>query len=470
MIKKRKLLMENAINMINTREHSMDLQSTKKMVQSLNKEGIIIDVSPGWLFMTGYAREEVIGHFFGEFLVDESLSKTKTEFPHLKDYGFVNNVCLKLKRKDGVVIEVALNGTSKYSDDGEFQRTFCELRTLDYYMHSVNAVTQLLIYEKFLKMIMYIEANISALLLENEDYDYYNNLSAILNEPPEILQAVLEPNSDKSETLDENKKSIIEYAKEYITKNTLTEENKILIIEKSGYLNLPISTGNEDYTMIIKINDDTMPNKERLLIIDFNSSKHLLKEWRESFINISKLIESVIQWLKINLENKNLMIELKKLSETDNLTTIYNRMMLDKILLNQKKSYDLYKEKCSIIILDIDHFKRMNDTYGHNVGDKVLYEIANLLKSNIGKTDVVGRWGGEEFLIICKHTDLCKAILLAQYLRKKIEGYSFTGVGNLTASFGVSEFCDGITIEQVIDKADKALYEAKTGGRNRVNN
>lgn len=135
MIKKEKLLMENAINMINIREHSMNLQSTKEMVQSLDKDGIIIDISPGWLFMTGYEREEVIGHFFGGFLVDESLSKTKIEFPHLKDYGFVDNVCLKLKRKDGVVIEAALNGTSKYSYDGKFQQTFCELRTLDYYMH-----------------------------------------------------------------------------------------------------------------------------------------------------------------------------------------------------------------------------------------------------------------------------------------------------------------------------------------------
>lgn len=141
---------------------------------------------------------------------------------------------------------------------------------------------------------MYIKSNISALLLKNEDYDYYTNLNAILNEPPEIPQAVLEPSPKKFENLNENKKSIIKYAKKYIEKNTLAEENKIFIIEKYRYLDLPISPQNKDYTMIIKLNDDTMSSKQRLLIIDFNSSKQLLKEWREAFINIAKIIESVI--------------------------------------------------------------------------------------------------------------------------------------------------------------------------------
>ncbi|MCM1991678.1 sensor domain-containing diguanylate cyclase [Oceanirhabdus seepicola] len=468
MEKRKSVLTEKTINMIKKRNHSMDLKSTKEMVQSLNKDGIIIDVSPGWLSMTGYVREEAIGHFFGEFLVDESLLKTKREFPHLKDYGFVDNVSLKVRRKDGVVMEVALNGTSQYSDEGEFERTFCELRTLDYYMRSVHAINQLLVYEKFLKTIMYIKANISSILLNKVDYDYYNALSEILNEPPEIIQAVIEPIPEKFEFLDENKKSIIKYAKETFSKNTITEEKKVFIIEKKSSLEFPISSEYEDYSMITKINDNSMPNKERLLIIDFNSSEELLQEWIEAFMNISEIIESVIQSLEINLKNKALITELKRLCETDRLTNIYNRMMLDKILINQKNNYEGHNKNCSIIIVDIDHFKKVNDTYGHNVGDKVLCEIANLLKSNIRNTDVVGRWGGEEFLIICEDTDLSNGMILSESLRKEIQCYSFTGVNKLTASFGVSEFSNGVTIEQVIGKADKALYKAKTEGRNRV--
>ncbi|MGB5823009.1 MAG: diguanylate cyclase [Proteocatella sp.] len=468
MEKEKSILKKKAINMINVRQHSMDLKSEKEMVQSLNSGGIIIDVSPGWLFITGYEKEEVIGHFFTEFLISDSLSKVRREFPHLKDYGFVDNVQLKLKRKDGVVIEIALNGTSKYSHDGEFKQTFCELRTLEYYMNSAYEINQILIREKFLKMVEYIKVNIVLILLNDQGYDYYSALREVLNEPPEIIRVTIEPSPISDYNLDENEKSIVKYAKEYIEKNIRQEDNNIFIIKKSNDDNLSSLTENEDYTLIIQIKDDIMPNKERILIIDFNSPVQLLNEWEESFISISQLIRYAAQWIKVNMENKNLILELKKMSEMDKLTNIYNRMMLDKVLLKQKESYDRYKKRCSVIIMDIDFFKRVNDTYGHNVGDKVLYEIADLLKNNISKKDVVGRWGGEEFLIICKGADLSKAMILAESLRKAIECYSFTEVGHITASFGVSEFYDETSIEQVVERADKALYKSKRNGRNRV--
>lgn len=468
MDKERPLLLENAINMINTREHSMDLNSKTEMVQSLDREGRIIDVSPGWLSRTGYSREEVVGRFLGEFLVDESVLKAKIEFPHLKGYGFVNNVRLNIKCKGGIIVEAALNGTSKYSDDGKFERTFCELRTLDYYMNSAEAISQLLIHEKFLRMVEYIRANITAFLLKGENYDYYNALSEILNEPPEIETVAIEPDECSCDELDDNKNLIIEESKKYIEENDFEKESKVFVIEKKENVNMTTQLENRVYKMIIKINDSLMPGGERLLIIEFKSQKQLIKEWKEAFASISKLIESVMQWVRLNRENKKLISELKILSETDKLTGIYNRMVLDRVLLKQKHSYERYGENCSIIIMDVDNFKKVNDNYGHNAGDKVLDEIADLLKKSTRKTDVVGRWGGEEFLIVCEHTELKNAMILAEILREKIECHSFLKVGNLTASFGVSTFSDGMTVEQLVGKADKALYKAKTGGRNRI--
>ncbi|MCC3866963.1 GGDEF domain-containing protein [Terrisporobacter mayombei] len=447
-----------AANMYSLRqsEHSMDLSSTEEMVHSLNNEGKIIEVSPCWLKTTGYERTEVIGRFFGEFLLDESRAVVYNEFSHLKDYGFVNNVRLKLKRKDGVVMEIVLNGTSRYQEDGAFERTFCEWRSLDYFINSVEKVNQLLIKEKFFRMIGYIKSNITLLLLKGDDYNYCESLSEILNEPSEVKQATVEPNVDKFEKLDTTQIIRINEIKEQINANEL-----------KGQVNI-LRSDSESYTAVMRVNDELIPRRERILLIDFICSEYMLKDWKEAFLNLCKLIESVTQMIKTNLEVKRLVGELQIACETDRLTGINNRMILERILSKQKDSYDRYKEKSSVIMVDIDYFKNINDIYGHNVGDKVLVEIAYILRENIRKTDAVGRWGGEEFLIVCEHTGIEDAMVIAESLRNKIECHMFEENIHLTSSFGVGEFSEGLSIEQVIDTADKALYKSKHSGRNLV--
>ncbi|MEA2099587.1 MAG: diguanylate cyclase [Campylobacterota bacterium] len=167
-------------------------------------------------------------------------------------------------------------------------------------------------------------------------------------------------------------------------------------------------------------------------------------------------------------ELKNNEIELIRISRTDQLTKISNRMSIDEILKNQYYRFCRDGEPCSVILIDIDYFKSVNDDHGHMIGDKVLIEFATLLKSLIREGDVVGRWGGEEFLIILPHTSLSKAILLANKLREKISEFEFSVVKHKTASFGVSTFDDGVSVEILIDNADKALYKSKENGRNLV--
>ena len=123
----------------------------------------------------------------------------------------------------------------------------------------------------------------------------------------------------------------------------------------------------------------------------------------------------------------------------------------------------------SLTILDIDYFKRVNDSYGHHIGDSVLIEISELLKANVRESDYIGRWGGEEFLIICPETQLDGSIQFIEKLRKKIENYDFSVVGKQTASFGISIYSKEDTIESIIKRADAALYQAKETGRNKVN-
>ncbi len=163
------------------------------------------------------------------------------------------------------------------------------------------------------------------------------------------------------------------------------------------------------------------------------------------------------------LEEKN--EELEKLIVTDHLTGIYNRLKLDDVLnfeLN-KALADTYT--FSIIVADIDNFKRINDIFGHLTGDSVLIDVANILKNSCRKTDIVGRWGGEEFIIICTQTDKAKAKQLCEKLIRVISEHEYTINERITMSFGVTEFLNGDSVDSLIMRADKALYSAKDKGK-----
>ena len=122
----------------------------------------------------------------------------------------------------------------------------------------------------------------------------------------------------------------------------------------------------------------------------------------------------------------------------------------------------------SMILFDIDHFKKINDTYGHLVGDTVLRELSEVVRANIRESEYFVRWGGEEFIILLPGTSLEGAKMVAEKLRRAIETHHFSTVGKVTSSFGVSALRTNDTIKTFIERCDEALYEAKEAGRNRV--
>lgn len=160
---------------------------------------------------------------------------------------------------------------------------------------------------------------------------------------------------------------------------------------------------------------------------------------------------------------------IEELSITDPLTQISNRLHLHNTFKREIEFAHRYKNIFSVILVDVDHFKNVNDTFGHDIGDKVLIKIAQILKESLRSTDILGRWGGEEFLIICHETDAAQAAKIAEKLRAKIENTTFEYVGIQTCSFGVSEYnlLDGNS-DAVVKRADDALYKAKESGRNQV--
>ena len=160
-------------------------------------------------------------------------------------------------------------------------------------------------------------------------------------------------------------------------------------------------------------------------------------------------------------------LEYKHKANYDALTKIYNRSMFNR-LIDRKMILAREKNKTFVfIILDIDHFKNVNDTYGHIVGDEVLKKLSKLIKKHTRDDDIFARWGGEEFVLVFD-VEIDKGLLIAENLRKFIKNEKFNDVGKVTCSFGVTTFKYDDTLESMIKRADKALYKAKENGRNKI--
>jgi diguanylate cyclase (GGDEF)-like protein/PAS domain S-box-containing protein len=160
--------------------------------------------------------------------------------------------------------------------------------------------------------------------------------------------------------------------------------------------------------------------------------------------------------------------KLEILSLTDPLTKAYNRRYMTEKLEEEIERAKRNNSTFSIIMVDIDHFKRINDNFGHNMGDLVLQKVTEMIKNRIRKIDVLARWGGEEFLILLLDTPVDKAVVLAEELRQKLSLMEIPKVQAVTASFGVAGYCPGDNIDTLVKKADDMMYKAKREGRNKV--
>ncbi|MFC1856164.1 diguanylate cyclase [Thermodesulfobacteriota bacterium] len=202
------------------------------------------------------------------------------------------------------------------------------------------------------------------------------------------------------------------------------------------------------------------------------ASDYLIKPFDGGELIARIKVQLKIKFLQDELKKSNSL--LKELSNTDSLTKLHNRRFIMELLETEFERGLRYESFLSVLMLDIDHFKNINDTYGHQAGDEILKKIGDILNDVRRKSDLPGRYGGEEFIIVLPHSDNTGARSLAERIRSQVEEYDFEDADGtnikVTVSIGTATYpAIGVhSSAELIKKADDALYEAKAGGRNMV--
>lgn len=199
--------------------------------------------------------------------------------------------------------------------------------------------------------------------------------------------------------------------------------------------------------------------------------QNVKKDGSTYWVNIT--IEPIFEYGEIvgytaireNITDKKLI---EVISITDKLTGLYNRHYLDRALQNEFDRAKRYNQVFSILIIDIDFFKHINDSFGHIVGDSVLKQFSMLLRNSIRTTDILGRWGGEEFLIIATETNCDTAYFLAEKIRTLVQAFNFDAAGSRSCSIGIASYKTGDGLTEILKNADEALYFSKSNGRNQT--
>ncbi len=198
-------------------------------------------------------------------------------------------------------------------------------------------------------------------------------------------------------------------------------------------------------------------------------SRHVLIKHIEldnALLNYQQKLEAMVEDRTQVLIERTEQLEI--LASTDPLTGLYNRRKFSQLLDKELDRFQRYQHSFNILNIDIDYFKKINDTYGHDIGDKVLKQFADVLRNNVRRSDSVGRWGGEEFILLIIESTPEQTKLIAENLLKAINRENFDKVGNVSASIGVTQISKDDTYEDIVRRSDHALYKAKENGRNRI--
>ncbi len=253
-----------------------------------------------------------------------------------------------------------------------------------------------------------------------------------------------------------NFKSIEEFHENY-------SEFSDLLLQKDGYINDSLRQKGESFVDML---NRTPESKRKAILLSPKIDLEAFSISMETIVFKEKVfyLVTLMEITKLELER----IQAEEKANYDELTGIYNRNKLKEMFDIEVKKVKRFKHPLSMAMLDIDHFKILNDTYGHLIGDEVLIMLSKLIKENLRETDTVARWGGEEFVVIFSETNINNAAIALKNLQNKINSIKHESAGNITVSFGLTQYKSDDTMHTILQRCDTALYQAKNNGRNRI--
>lgn len=442
--------------------------NTPAMLHTVNHQGIILQVSDFWLTALGYSREEVIGHDLIEFIAPTSRKYiTEVVNPEFARTGVACDIDCEFLRKDGEVIHTL------YSTVGVMDRTGK--------LHHAHAALVDISSRKQVERAERDQRNLAEALR-----DTASALSSTLSFD-EVIERVLT-----------NVGKVVPYDAVNIM---LVEQGYAHVVREHGYKDL----GKENDVASLRLKIDEVPHLRQMaemrqpvtfpntalvkgwdpdFIRSYAGAPIIAKGQLAGFINLVGVssnfyhqehairLQAFADQAAIAIENARLYAEVERLATLDEVTGILNRRRLFQLGRREMELSRRYGTSLAAILLDIDLFKKINDTYGHTAGDRVLSGIASTISHNIREIDLFGRYGGEEFVILLPSTGAEAAREVAERVRELVAGLRFDterGPLEVTISLGVAMLTGDIpSLATLIDRADQAMYSAKQAGRNRV--
>ena len=464
------------------------------MTQRLDDRGDIVDLNSAWLETMGYTINEVIGTPFESYLHPESRQAVQQALITTSSNPSTDTVVCQLRRKDGSILDIALNGVASYNTHGEHLQTRCELRGVNYFLADKRKSESLLQVERELKALLLVRSKLQQALMGIKDV---NELSFLmcheLRKCPGIV-GVAFLHKDTHDVMqldacmsrdDEERASFVQGCQDMLQSTRGKTQGVLPALFRGEFViadSLAKIGGQKENrffhamgvrtivgTPIIaeSIMFDEAANTLGALCLMLDRRRNFPREWLEVMAELGVLASFGLNIIEWNHEKADLMRQLRDMAMTDTLTGAANRRSANEFM---HAEYDRTQHEgvpFTLIMMDVDKFKKINDTYGHDMGDQVLKVITRVAKDMLRVSDLLVRWGGEEFLVVAPNTDAAQGFALAEIIRLAIEKTPIEGCHPVTVSMGVSLIGVGESIEDALGRADAALYHAKESGRNR---
>lgn len=464
------------------------------MTQCLDDLGDIVDLNDSWLNTMGYSIDEVIGTRFTDYLDKKSRAAVEKALITTSSHPTIDNLVCQLRRKNGSILDVSLTGLATYNTHGEHLQTRCDLRGVNYFLEDKRKSKSLLEVERELKVLLQVRSKLQQALMGIKDV---NELSFLmcheLRKCPGIvgvaflhkdandvmqLDACMSRDDEQRSNFAQGCAQMLQSAQgctqgllgalangEFVIADSLAkivDQNENRFFRAIGVRTI---VGTPILAESIMFDEDANTLGGLCLMLD--RRRNFPREWLEVMAELGALASFGLRIIEWGHEKAGLMRQLHNMAMTDTLTGAANRRSANEFM---EKHYERSQQEnapLTLIMLDVDKFKNINDTYGHEQGDEVLKAITRLAKDQLRSSDLLVRWGGEEFLLVAPNTDAATGFQLAERIRGEIEQASIDGCNGVTVSMGVSQIAAGERIEGALARADTALYRAKETGRNR---